>query len=152
MANKIKQKVESLLGAGATLRESATGAVLKSGRQSILLAKLDGTKTAAGLHYERSSGGSLITENFDLQQTPIRNGNTETIRRSNKRVITRIWDPANGEYRFTKAGDVFYKQLRRNYVIQIPVSIYGSRANGSDYTIKSSLPIEKLGLTKTNSL
>ena len=48
---------------------------------------------------------------------------------------------------FTKAGDVFYKQFHRNYVIQIPVSIMGSRANGSDYTIKSSLPIEKLGLT-----
>ena len=78
----------------------------------------------------------------------MREGNTEYVTlRSGKRVKTRIFDATSNEYRFTKEGDQFYKQLRRNYVVQIPVKIIGKRLNGTTYTIKSSMPIEKLGLT-----
>ena len=79
----------------------------------------------------------------------MREGNTERVKlRNGKTVITRQWDSVSGEYKFTKQGDQFYKQLRRNYVVQIPVKIVGRRLNGTTYTIKSNMPIEKLGLTK----
>ena len=41
-----------------------------------------------------------------------------------------------------------YKQIRRNYVVSIPVTIKGKRKHGTTYTLKSSMPIEKLGITK----
>ena len=79
----------------------------------------------------------------------MREGNTERVRlRNGKTVITRQWDSVGGEYKFTKQGDRFYKQLRRNYIVQLPVKIRGTRLNGSTYTIKSSMPIQKLGLTR----
>ena len=61
---------------------------------------------------------------------------------------TRIWDEASGEYNFTKQGDTFYKEIYRNYVVQVPVTSVGKRANGTQYTISSQLPLEKLGLTR----
>ena len=119
-----KRKVDDLLRVGAKLSEGTRGTALRSGRSSILLARADGNITDAGKYYQQSSGQALGPAGYDLRQTPVRVGNTETVlTRSGKRAITRTWDPASGDHVFTKAGNAFYRQLRRNYVVNVPVIV-----------------------------
>ena len=147
--NKLSRKVDNLLSACAKITDGSLGTTLRAGRASILLARPDGQLTHAGTYWERRSGQKLEPDGFDLQQTPVRVGNTETVLlRSGKRVITRTWDEAGGDYKFTKAGNAFYRNLRRNYAIEIPVRVTGARDDGTPYSYKSSMPIERLGLTK----
>ena len=44
-------------------------------------------------------------------------------------------------------GKSFSCTLRRNYLVQVPVKVDGKCKDGSSYTLKTWLPIEKLGLT-----
>ena len=144
----MRKKVDSLLANNAAVVEKAN-TTLRSGKQFITLISKSGDLTTAGNYYQQKTGTTLDPTGYNLSQTPLREGNTEYVTlRSGKRVKTRIWDAVSGEYRFTKNGNEFYKQLRRNYVISIPVKIIGLRANGTTYELKSSMPIEKLGLTK----
>jgi len=114
-----KRKVDELLGSGARLSEGARGTALRSGRSSVLLARANGELTAAGKHYEQSSGQKLEPSGFDIRQDPIRVGNTETVlNRAGKRIVTRTWNPATNDFVFTKAGHAFYRQIRRNYSLQ----------------------------------
>ena len=46
--------------------------------------------------------------------------------RDGSRAITRIFDGAEGEYRFTKVGNNLYKERKRNYVVQAPVIVKGT--------------------------
>ena len=82
-----------------------------------------------------------------LQQAARREGNTETIAlRNGKRAVTRRWDPASNEFKFTAIGKKYYSTLRRNYVVDVPIIIKGKRKNGTRYEIKSHTKMEKLGM------
>ena len=59
------------------------------------------------------------------------------------------WDETTGEYNFTRLGYTYYETIRRNYVAQVPVIITGKRKDGSFYTVKSSMPVSKLGINPT---
>ena len=63
---------------------------------------------------------------------------------------TRRWDPAENDWKFTALGKSFYSTLRRNYLVQVPVKVAGKRKDGSAYTLKTWMPIEKFGLTPIN--
>ena len=146
-----KKKVDSLLANNASLVQKAN-TLLRSGKKFITLAR-NGDPTLAGKYYEQQTNTTLEAGGYNLTQTPIREGNTEFVKlRSGKKVKTRVWNAISGEYRFTKEGNEFYKQLRRNYVVSIPVTIIGKRKNGTTYTLRSSMPIEKLGMTKSSIL
>ena len=145
MASKKREKVDDLLAGGATLSEGAHGTALRAGRSRILLARADGNLTDAGKYYQQRSGQKLDLAGFDLRQIPIRVDNTETVlMRSGKRVVTRTWDPASGDHVFTKAGNAFYKQIRRNYMLNVPLIVEGA-ANGIKYRYKSYQSTEKMG-------
>ena len=147
-AKGLKDKVDALLQAEGRLMEGARTS-LRAGKRSVVLIGQDGEMTKAGEYYERATGQELGPGGYDRSQVPQRVGNTEYVKlRNGKRVKTRIWDEASGEYNFTKQGDTFYKEIYRNYVVQVPVTIVGKRANGTQYTISSQLPLEKLGLTR----
>ena len=47
-----------------------------------------------------------------------------------------------------RLGRVFYARLKQNYVVEVPVIIRGVRKNGSQYQIRSTLPIAKLGVDR----
>ena len=66
--------------------------------------------------------------------------------RSGKRAVTRRWDPASNEFKFTAIGKKYYSTLRRNYVVDVPIIIKGKRKNGTRYEIKSHTKMEKLGM------
>ena len=51
---------------------------------------------------------------------------------------------------FTRLGLKFYKKLRRNYVVNVPVIIKGTPADGREYTKKATMPINQLGISVEN--
>jgi len=133
-------------GVGPTKLKSNDAMALGSGRTRIILVDVHGRPTTAGKFWETYTGRVLPAGGFQ-QQTPMREGNTETLRlRDGKRAVTRRWT-SDGESKFTKLGDNFYKDQLRKYVVQVPVIIDGTRKNGTTYTAHSHLPVERLGLT-----
>ncbi len=82
-----------------------------------------------------------------MQQEAVREGNVEYIKLAGeRRGVTRKWNEATGDYKFTKLGNDYYSLIRRNYVVAVPVIIKGKRKDGSKYIVKSRMPIEKIGL------
>lgn len=133
--------------AQAQKMKTTEGIGIRAGRSSRTIALVDGrgNKTPAGRYWEQISKESLPEGGF-LQQTASREGNTETIKlRDGGRGITRRWDTA-GEWKFTALGKAYYRTLRRNYVVQVPVVIKGSRKDGATYSRKSHMPMTKMGL------
>ncbi len=131
MNKKTKQRINATITAGvrpARLKGSE-GQALKLGRS----------------YWTIASGQPLPARGF-LQQEAIREGNTEFIKLANGRKgATRKWDEAAGVLKFTKLGNEYYKLLRRNYVVAVPVVVTGMRKDGSKYDVKSHMPIEKIG-------
>ena len=103
----------------------------------------------AGRYFEQASSKELPVGGFDTFQAPQRSGDTEyVVMRSGEQRATRRWDPVNQDYRFTALGKIYYQRLMRNYVVQVPVRVSGQRKDGSQYQIRSSLPIAKLGIDR----
>ena len=121
------------------------------GARRVMLSKPDGTLTAAGVHYEQRVGP--LPTSFAADKIPEREANTEYITLQNgKRAITRQFDPATGEYTFTDTGRRYYRNIRRNYVVQVPVVIDGRRKDGSTYRIKIPCLYPEWALAQRNSL
>ena len=137
------------VAAGLEPTETASGSlVLRSGRNYVTLVKANGTKTQAGGIYEARSGKTLPSGGaFSPDARAYRESNTEYIRdRAGKERVTRRWDPATNEDKFTALGRAYYARKRSQYVVHVPVRIEGKRKNGSTYTLRSFMPIEKMGL------
>ena len=148
LRKQTRTAIDVLHSAGAQPQKMKTtdGYGLRNGARSIPLIDATGNKTLAGRYYEQHSGRTLPTGGF-LQQTAQREGNTETIKlRDGKRGVTRRWDPAGGEFKFTALGKKYYSTLRRNYVVDVPIVVNGVRKNGTKYQIKSHTKLEKLGM------
>ena len=143
-SRKVKTRIDELLQAGTEIRRTKTGGVRLG---TIQLLKPNGQKTASGTYIE-SKGHTLPSGTFDPTQAPERVGNTEYVQmRGGGKKVTRRWDPTENDWKFTALGKSFYATLRRNYLIQIPVKVVGKRKDGSSYTLKTWMPMEKLGLT-----
>ena len=144
---KFESKVDSFVAEGArphTLRHG--GVVLKGqGGLFVTLVKPSGGLTSAGEYYS-AHHGELDTQGLDLSQVPHREKNTEYVYIRGKKRATRVWDGM--AFKFTKLGELFYRHIRRNYVVQVPVDVRGTRDNGTHYTFKTFNPITKLGLTE----
>ena len=106
-----------------------------------------GAKTKLGTYFEQKTGIDLPVGGFDTSQSPFREGDTEYIKmRDGGQKAVRRWSAVDGEYKFTAMGRSFYSRVKRNFVVQIPVTIRGRRKNGTQYNIKSTLPVAKLGV------
>ena len=144
-----KQKLDELFTQGARPQKLKTSEAigLRSGKSIITLIDNGGQKTIAGLYWEQKAGAPPLQQGGFLQQAARREGNTETIAlRNGKRAVTRRWDPASNEFKFTAIGKKYYSTLRRNYVVDVPIIIKGKRKNGTKYEIKSHMKMEKLGM------
>ena len=74
-----------------------------------------------------------------MSQIAIREGNVEYIKlRDGKKGIARRLNLEIGEWIFTKLGLKFYKKLKRNYVVNVPVTIHGTPAEGRSYNKKGN--------------
>jgi hypothetical protein len=145
MPTKIQLALRAYRSAGAQPSQGRSDVVVLAGRRRIVLRTGKGKVTVAGKYWTETLGQAIPTNSFTAQ-TPTREGNTETVQFKGKRVVTRVFTTA-GEYEFTKMGDRFYRNLMRSYVVQVPVRIEGTRKDATTYTLKSHIPIERLGLT-----
>ena len=141
MPPKVKRpsKVDVLVNRGGEQRASKSGSVLlKAGKQSITLVKANGQVTRAGKQFEQRGGTILSNSNSFANSKPYREGNTEYLNTTGgKKRILRRFDPASGDFEFSKLGLSYYSTMKRNYVVQVPITISGKRANGSTYTVQS---------------
>ena len=143
---KTRDTIDALFAAGQqpVKLKTSEGIGILNGRRPIVLVTAAGVKTNAGTYYEQKSETNLPDGGF-LQQDARRDGNVETILlRDGRRGITRRFD-ASG-FKFTPLGTAYYRTMRRNYVISVPITITGNRKNGTPYTYKAHMPIEKWGL------
>ena len=142
-------RIDAFVAAGLPTRTTSAGAVIaRNGARFQTLVDASGERTAAGRYFEQASAQDLPVGGFDTSP-PMRSGDTEYVTtRSGEQRATRRWDPTSQEYRFTAVGKSYYKRLKRNYVVQVPVRVTGTRKDGSQYHIRSTLPIAKLGIDR----
>ena len=148
MNKRSKTRIDAFITAEAAPKrlKGSEAIALQQGRSIIKLVNDDGEATAAGTYWALKSGQQLPDGGY-LQQTATRVGNVESIKmRDGKSGVTRRWVEGTGEYKFTALGNSYYRQLRRSYVVTVPVIIKGRRKDGTGYEIKSSMPVSKLGL------
>ena len=143
-------RIDAFVAAKLQTRTTSAGAVIvRQGARFQTLVDVSGQRTAAGRYYEQASSQDLPVGGFDTSQAPSRSGDAEYITmRSGEQRITRRWDPASQDYRFTDLGRSYYSCLKRNYVVQVPVRITGQRRDGSQYHIRSTLPVARLGIDR----
>ena len=144
-----REIVDALVAAGVTpdRLKGTEGISLVQGKRRVRLVGDDGTVTKQGRYWEQTTGERLPTGGF-LRQKAEREGNTETIRmRDGTRSITRRWNEVRGEWDFTRLGTSYYKTLRRNYVVSVPVVVRGTRADRSTYEYRAHISVQKDGLT-----
>ena len=79
-------------------------------------------------------------------QNPTRRGNTEFINVGQRQRAVRTWDAAASKWVYTRLGKTYFKTLRVEYVVNIPVLIHGHRQNHTSYTRETMMPVETLGL------
>ena len=112
-----------------------------------VLAQADGTVTPAGRFYYNLTG-EQEDHTFDPQQRVSRRGDTEYVRdRSGREVTLRTLLPT-GDFRYTRAGKSYFRQVRGEFVAQVPVIINGTRANGTHYTRRDWLPTDEAGIDR----
>ena len=143
-------RINEFVAAGLQPRTTSAGAVIaRNGARFQTLVDASGERTAAGRYFEQASAQDLPVGGFDTSQAPMRSGDTEYVTmRSGEQRATRRWDPTSQDYRFTALGKSYYARLKRNYVVQVPVRVIGTRKDGSQYQIRSTLPIAKLGIDR----
>ena len=149
----VRQRVQNLIDAGARPRldkRNKTQLMLRAANSSARLSKDDGEPTKAGLFWLQITGEQLPESGFSNQK-PFREGNTEYIKlKTGRNAVTRRLNLETGDWVFTRLGLKFYKKLRRNYVVNVPVTIKGTPAEGREYTKKTTMPINKLGISVEN--
>ena len=147
---KQRERIDAFIAIGARSKRSASGATIaRQGGRFQTLVDARGERTPAGAYYEAQSGEALSIGGFDSTQAPRRTRNTECVTmRDGTQRATRRWDPATQEFKFTALGRIFYARLKRSYVVQLPVRIQDERKDGTTCTIRSTLPIAKLGLDR----
>ena len=140
-------RVQDFINMGLRPKMTAANTLqLRQGRRIVRLSDNTGNLTAAGNEWEARTGEQLPDSGIQGQKA-IRKGNTETIQLPNgTRGITRKWNAARNRWDFTRLGRAFYKRLRRNFVVQVPVVIKGIRKDRSTYSIKGVVPISKMGI------
>jgi hypothetical protein len=136
-----REVLDALIAAGVTPSKLAgsEGTALVQGKRRIRLVSDDGTATKQGRYWEQRTGERLPTGGF-MQQAAVREGGTETIRlRDGTGGVTRFLNEARGEWDFTRLGTSYYKTLRRNYVVSVPVKVQGIRKDRSAYEYRAPL-------------
>jgi len=147
---KSKESIDAMLADNVRSQTTKSGSViLKSGNRRHTLLNVQGKRTALGRYYEIKTASDLPAGGFDPTQAQYRDGNTEYIKmRSGEERAVRRYNPVDNEWKLSALGKSYFARLKRNFVVQIPVTIKGKRKDGSYYNIKSMLPVSKMGVDR----
>ena len=112
----------------------------------IVLADQLGTMTESGKYYYEKAGAAK-PDKYNRTQPPIhKNGNDYVLVNGKQKLIRSL--KADGTTQLTALGRRWYRKRSIEYIVQVPVEISGTRANGNGYTRVSSLPVDVLGLSQ----
>jgi hypothetical protein len=104
--------VQAAIAAGSSPQIANSGAtVLKQGRNFRQLVTSAGKLTPNGRLYEGETNTTLDTNSYDVNQTPSREGNAESIkmRRGPDRIVRRF-DTATSKFVYTALGKKFFSK------------------------------------------
>ena len=138
--------LRAAIAAGATPQVANSGAtVLRGdGRKFKQLVNSAGKLTEAGRLYQGETGTVLATDSYDTDQTPRREGNVEYISmRRGKDKVVRRWDAALSKWSYTAVGKKFFAQKRVQYIVKVPATFEGKRANGTPYRRQGYFPLSE---------
>ena len=124
----MQQFIEKAIERGTGPRKTANESVILrgEGRDYKVLVNSSGSITKVGRRYQELGGVELESISYDINQTPTRTGNVETIKmRGGKEREVRRYDPATGEYTYSTLGKRFYKNARREYIVKVPATFVG---------------------------
>ena len=83
---------------------------------------------------------------FDRNQPLIHRGASDYVRVANGKEQKVRTLGADGKSTLTALGKRFFKDKFTEYVVHVPVVINGKRANSNNYSRKSTLPVDQLGI------
>ena len=63
-------------------------------------------------------------------------GSSEYIRYGGRRRLVRRWSPGTNQWVYTDLGRRYYATERSQYVVEVPVTVFGRRSNGTRYRIE----------------
>ena len=73
-------------------------------------------------------------------------GRTDFVKlRNGAEIRLRTWNAAKGDFDYSEAGKQFYKRRPRNYIVQIPATVYNKRRNGTEESYAAHWPATDLG-------
>ena len=125
--------LRAAIAAGGAPQIVASGATqLRNGRKFKQLVTSTGALTEAGKMYEAETGTALDTNSYGTGQTPRREGNAEYIsmRRGQDRIV-RKFDTATSKWMYTALGKKFFEQRRVQWIVKVPATFEGKRADGT---------------------
>ena len=123
-------------------RTASDSLILREGARYRILVDANGQRTAAGRRFEELAQTTLPAEGYDASQTPVRQGNAESIRVRGKEKVVRRYDPASNDWEYTKLGRQFYGARQVQWVVKVPATFSGTRSNGRPYTREGYFPVE----------
>ena len=133
------------IAAGGAPQIVASGAtVLRNGRKFRQLVTSAGKLTAAGRLYEGETGTALYINSYATGQTPTRIHNAEYIsmRRGQDRIV-RKYDTATSRWVYTSLGKKFFEQRRVQWIVKVPATFEGKRANNAPYRRTGYFPLNE---------
>ena len=158
--------IDIAIAAGQVTRRRGSQTILALGQRRDLLGKqvLAGEKTKrnssyvviadqfanltkAGQYYiDKSKSALPDASGFDRNQPLIHRGPSDYVRVANGKEQKVRTLGADGKSNLTALGKRFFKDKFTEYVVHVPVQISGKRANSNNYSRKSTLPVDQLGI------
>ena len=137
--------LRAAIAAGGAPQIVTSGATqLRNGRKFKQLVTSTGTFTDAGRMYGAETGSVLDTNSYGTGQKPRREGNAEYIsmRRGQDRIV-RKYDTATSKWVYTALGKQFFAQKRVQWIVKVPATFDGKRANGTPYRRTGYFPLNE---------
>ena len=122
---------------------------LNLGSRTITLVNASGKATPAGKYfYQKVRKQAIPDAKWDDDAVTYRKagGRTDFVKlRNGAEIRLRTWNAAKGDFDYSEAGKQFYKRRPRNYIVQIPATVYNKRRNGTEESYAAHWPATDLG-------
>ena len=122
---------------------------LNLGSRTITLVNASGRATPAGKYfYQKVRKQAIPDAKWDDDAVTYRKpgGRTDFVKlRNGAEIRLRTWNAAKGDFDYSEAGKQFYKRRPRNYIVQIPATVYNKRRNGTEESYAAHWPATDLG-------
>ena len=124
LLDSVKAAIDAAVASNQQPRapKAARGLVLSiPGGRARKIMDTKGNLTPAGKYFYEKTSQQAPNRGFDFNQEPTRRGNrVQASLLDGQRATVRTWDGVQRKWRFTKAGQEFYKDSEDRYVVTFP--------------------------------